>query len=253
MANQLHLGVNIDHSATVRQARYRDEAQDCGGNVEPDPVALAFEAERAGADAITLHLREDRRHIQESDVRRLREAMVTRMNLEMACTESMIAFALEIRPECVLLVPEGREEVTTEGGLDVKGRQDRVRQAVKTLKAAGIEVSLFIDTEEAQIRASAEVEADMVELHTGPFAHARTGSSLESEVIRLIEGATTGHELGLSINAGHGLNYHNLKHLLRVPHLHELNIGHSIISRSLFTGIRQAVMDMKALMAPYKR
>lgn len=253
MANRLLLGVNIDHSATVRQARYRDSDRDCGGNVEPDPVAIAQEAERAGADAITLHLREDRRHIQESDVRRLRECIATRMNLEMACTDAMIAFALEIRPECVLLVPEGRQEVTTEGGLDIRGQKAGVGRAVENLKAAGIEVSLFIDPDDEQIQASSEIEADMVELHTGPFANARSPKALESEVIRLVEGANQGHELGLAINAGHGLNYHNLKHLMRVPHLHELNIGHSIISRALFIGINQAVRDMKALMAPYQR
>lgn len=249
----LLLGVNIDHSATIRQARYRDHPHDCGGIVEPDPVALAAEAEKAGADAITLHLREDRRHIQESDVRRLRTAMATRMNLEMAATEAMVEFALSVRPECVLLVPEGREEVTTEGGLDVHAHRTDIETAVKKLHEAGIECSLFIDADETQVKASRETGADMVELHTGPFANARNGRQLENEILRLIEAANCGHDLGLKINAGHGLNYHNLKHLMRVPHLHELNIGHSIISRAVFCGIHQAVVDMKHLMAYYQR
>lgn len=253
MSKPLLLGVNIDHSATVRQARYRNHPADCGGIVEPDPVAVALEAERAGADAITLHLREDRRHIQDSDVRRLRVAMATRMNLEMAAAPEMLAVALEIKPECVLLVPEGRQEVTTEGGLDVKGRREAIAQAVHTLHEAGIAVSLFIDADEESVRLSREVGAEMVELHTGPFAHATSAAGLEREVLRLIESATLAHDIGLVVNAGHGLNYHNLKDLLRVPHLHELNIGHSIISRALFTGIGAAVRDMKALMARYNR
>ena len=253
MQSPLLLGVNIDHSATVRQARYREERTACGGSIEPDPVALAYEAERAGADAITLHLREDRRHIQESDVQRLRESMATTMNLEMACTDEMIAFALSVRPGCVLFVPEGREEVTTEGGLDVVSRKTAVASGIEKLREQGIKVSLFIDAEEQQVRTAAEVGADMVELHTGPFAHAGTPEAINTEVIRLISAANLGNELGLRINAGHGLNYHNLKHLLRVPHLHELNIGHSIISRALFTGIARAVEQMKALMSAYGR
>ncbi len=253
MQSPLLLGVNIDHSATVRQARYREESAACGGFIEPDPVALAYEAERAGADAITLHLREDRRHIQESDVRRLRESMATTMNLEMACTEEMIATALSILPGCVLFVPEGREEVTTEGGLDVVSRKTAVASGIERLREKGIKVSLFIDAEEEQIRAAAEMGADMIELHTGPFAHAGTLEQVNTEVIRLIEAAAIGNELGLGINAGHGLSYHNLKYLLRVPYLHELNIGHSIISRALFSGIAKAVKQMKELMAGYGR
>jgi len=253
MGSELLLGVNIDHSATVRQARYRGHPGDCGGVVEPDPVQVAFEAERAGADAITLHLREDRRHIQETDVRRLREGMATRMNLEMASTPEMVAIALEVRPHCVLLVPEGRDEVTTEGGLDVKGKLKEVSEAIRKLREAGIEISLFIDAEESQVRQSGEAGADMVELHTGPFANAENPHELENEVDRLIEAANLGNELNLQVNAGHGLNYHNLKHLMRVPHLRELNIGHAIISRSIFTGVGDAVREMKRLMARYNR
>ncbi len=253
MVQELLLGVNIDHSATIRQARYRTESATVGGNIEPDPVAVAQLAERSGADAITLHLREDRRHIQDEDVRRLRVCKTTRMNLEMACTEEMVAFAKEILPECVLLVPEGRTEVTTEGGLDVAGQMDRVVSTVEELQGLGIEVSLFIDPDEEQIRASADARATMVELHTGPFAHAHSRSAIEDEVIRLVSTANLGNDLGLLVNAGHGINYHNILSLLRVPHLHELNIGHSIISRAVFVGMGEAVREMKQIMLRYRR
>ena len=252
MSHELLLGVNIDHSATLRQARYREHPRACGGMVEPDPVAVAQAAERAGADGITLHLREDRRHIQDADVRRVRECIATQMNLEMACTPEMLETALKVVPECVLLVPEGRDEVTTEGGRNVVDGRDRGSAATDRLHEKGIAVSLFIDAVEEQIRASAETGADRVELHTGGYANAASPGARESELIQLVEGAMLGHELGLKINAGHGINYHNITGILRMPHLRELNIGHSVMSRALFVGIDAAVRDMKALMLRYK-
>lgn len=247
----LLLGVNIDHSATVRQARYRTAPRTCGQMVEPDPVALALAAERAGADAITLHLREDRRHIQPRDVERMREAIATRMNFEMACTPAMVRFALGIKPETVLLVPENRTEVTTEGGLDVVQFRRRVAAAITRLQDAGIALSLFIDPDPLQIDAAAELGAEFVELHTGAFAHAWTNRSrLTREFERLRAGAEQAQRLGLGVNAGHGINYVNIARVRTLPHLHELNIGHAIISRALFTGIEEAVREMKARMNP---
>lgn len=244
------LGVNIDHSATVRQARYREYGRDSGQNIEPDPIAVAQAAEKAGADGITLHPREDQRHVQRSDVLRLKEVIATRMNLEMACTDEMIEFALGVKPECVLLVPESREEVTTEGGLDVVGNFERVQAATKTLQDAGIEISLFIDPDLEAIGASKEVGADMVELHTGAYANGYyTRDKKYSELDKLVQGAERTHQLGMKLNAGHGLNYHNITDLVvAVPHLYELNIGHSIISRAIFVGIDEAVREMKAKM-----
>lgn len=244
----LLLGVNIDHCATVRQARYRQAPATVGQAVEPDPVTLAVLSERAGADGITIHLREDRRHIQERDVWRTRETISTRLNLEMACTPWMIDFALKLRPDSVCLVPESREEVTTEGGLDVVGQKDRVRACVDALNAAGIVTSLFIDPDEAAIEASAAVRAPWVELHTGAYANAYHGVRRATEFQRLRLGCVKAHDLGLTVNAGHGINYVNIDEVRMLPHLHELNIGHSIISRALFTGIEEAVREMKARM-----
>ena len=246
----IQLGVNIDHSATVRQARYREFEKDCGSNIEPDPVDVALCAEKAGADGITLHPREDQRHIQLSDVRRMREAIGTRMNLEMACTDEMVDFALEIMPECVLLVPEKREEVTTEGGLDVASQVARVKAATQRLQEVGIEVSLFIDSDDRSINASAEIGADMVELHTGAYANLfYEKKTRKEELEKLIAGSELAHEHGILVNAGHGINYTNVTDLVtQVPHLYELNIGHAIISRAIFTGIDSAVREMRAKM-----
>jgi pyridoxine 5-phosphate synthase len=211
-------------------------------------VTLALLSERAGADGITVHLREDRRHIQERDVWRLRESIATRLNLEMACTPAMTAFALKLKPDFVCLVPESREEVTTEGGLDVKGGRQRVQDCVAAMNAAGIKASLFIDPDEAQIECSAAVKAPFVELHTGAYANAYFTPRRAEEFKRLRVGAVRAHELGLTVNAGHGINYVNIAEVRTLPHLHELNIGHSIISRALFTGIDEAVREMKTRM-----
>jgi pyridoxine 5-phosphate synthase len=242
------LGLNIDHGATLRQARYREAAATCGGAVEPDPVALALAAERAGADGITVHLREDHRHIQERDVWRLRENIATRLNLEMACTPAMIAFALKLKPDSVCVVPENRKEITTEGGLDVVGLRDRVQGCVEAMNAAGIITSLFIDPDEPQIELSARLGAPWIELHTGAYAEAYHGDGRAAEFQRLVAGARQAHAAGLVVNAGHGINYVNITEVRTIPHLHELNIGHSIISRALFTGIDEAVRTMKQLM-----
>lgn len=244
------LGVNIDHCATLRQARYRDVGHTCGGMIEPDAVALALLAEQAGADGITVHLREDRRHIQERDVWRLRESIATRLNLEMACTPEMIAFARELRPDSVCVVPENRTEVTTEGGLDVCGNEARIRECVDAMTAAGIKTSLFIDPDPAQIEMSAEVGAPWIELHTGAYANAYHSVDRAAEYKRLGLGASLGHQCGLVVNAGHGISYVNISEVRTLPHLHELNIGHSILSRALFTGITEAVREMKARMNP---
>ncbi len=241
------LGVNIDHCATLRQARYRDASTD-GGAVEPDPVEFALQAERAGADGITVHLREDRRHIQERDVRRLSEVLATRLNFEMACTPAMIKFALALQPESVCVVPESRQEITTEGGLDVLGSRERVRECVDAMNAAGIKTSLFIGPDPAQIEMSAELGAPWIELHTGAYAHAYFSPRRAAEFERLRLGAARAHQLGLVVNAGHGINYINIAEVRTLPHLHELNIGHSIVSRALFGGVAEAVRTMKAAM-----
>jgi pyridoxine 5-phosphate synthase len=238
------LGVNIDHCATLRQARYRDAAT-TGRAVEPDPVVFALAAERAGADGITVHLREDRRHIQERDVWRLRECIGTRLNLEMACTPAMIAFALELKPDSVCLVPENRQEITTEGGLDAVAGRERVREVVDAMNDADIITSLFIDPDEQQISTAAELRAPWIELHTGSYAHAYFGPRRSAEFARLCRGARQAHQLGLVVNAGHGINYVNIAELCTLPHLHELNIGHSIVARALFGGVEEAVREMK--------
>ena len=242
------LGFNIDHCATLRQARYKAAAHSVGGAVEPDPVTLAILSERAGADGITVHLREDRRHIQDSDVLRLRESISTRLNLEMACTPEMTTFALKLKPDSVCLVPESREEVTTEGGLDVVGGKDRVKACVEAMGAAGIKVSLFIDPDEAQIDMSARIRAPWVELHTGAYANAYYTPRRASEFQRLRFGCVRAHELSLVVNAGHGINYVNISEVRTLPHLHELNIGHSIVSRAVFTGVEESIREMKARM-----
>ncbi len=246
--HSLLLGVNIDHAATLRQARYREAPRTCGQMVEPDPVALAQLAERAGADGITVHLREDRRHIQEEDVRRLRACVHTHLNLEMACTDAMVRFALDLRPEYACLVPESRQEVTTEGGLDAAGHLARVREVVQTLTAAGIKTSLFIDAEPRQIEAAAAVGSPLIELHTGAYANAYYGAGRAAELEKLRQGCELAHKLGLTVNAGHGINYVNIAEIRGLPWLHELNIGHSILSRALFTGIEEAVREMKVRM-----
>src|SRR5690242_14973705 len=241
----LKLGVNIDHVATLREARYR--GRDHG---EPAPVQAASLCESAGAHGITAHLREDRRHIQDRDVRKLREVIKTRLNLEMANSPEIVAIALKLKPDIVCLVPERRQEVTTEGGLDVAGNLAALTETRKTMNDAGIEVSLFIAPDPAQIDAAARTGSQFIELHTGTFAEcfdAPEGRARELD--RLVKAATQAHELGLQINAGHGLNYENLRSIHQIPYLVELNIGHSIISRSITTGLNFAVRDMLQLMS----
>lgn len=242
------LGVNVDHCATVRQARYRSHCLDHGDEVEPDPAAFALACEAAGADGITMHLREDRRHVQDSDVQRVREQMATRLNLEMACTPEMIEYALKLKPDSVCLVPESREEVTTEGGLDVVGQKTRVGEVVAAMTEAGITTSLFIDPDPAQIEVAAELQSPWIELHTGAYANAyyHEGRARELKILR--KGSELGHRLGLTVNAGHGINYINIAEVVTLPHLHELNIGHSIISHALFVGVEKAIKEMKAFL-----
>lgn len=235
------LGVNIDHVATIRQARYREAPR----NAEPDPVAAALAAELAGACGITAHLREDRRHIQDADIRRLREAVTTKLNLEMGASEEILRIALEIVPEDVCLVPENRREVTTEGGLNCRDQLDALRPVVARLRERGIRVSLFIDPEEDQVAAAAALQADFIELHTGAYAAA---TDTESELRRLVHAARIAVDAGLRVNAGHGLNYQNTAAVLVLPGLEELNIGHSIISRAVTVGIAQAVREMCAIL-----
>jgi pyridoxine 5-phosphate synthase len=236
---QLLLGVNIDHIATLRQARRTHY---------PDPVQAARLAEQAGADSITVHLREDRRHIQDRDVFLLRETMLTPMNLEMAVTQEMIAVARQARPAYCCLVPERREEVTTEGGLDVVGQEQRVADACASLADAGIRVSLFINAETAQLQAARTCGAPAVELHTGAYAEAATEHERLRELRRLREAASLGAGLGLQVNAGHGLNYLNVTAVAALPEIRELNIGHSIVARAVFTGLEEAIREMRRLM-----
>ncbi|HWY73994.1 MAG TPA: pyridoxine 5'-phosphate synthase [Verrucomicrobiae bacterium] len=243
----LKLGVNIDHVATLREARYR--GRDTG---EPDPVAAALICEAAGAHGITAHLREDRRHILDRDVWSLREKIRTRLNLEMANAPEIVSIALKLKPDIVCLVPERRQEVTTEGGLDAAGNTNALAETRKRLNDAGIEVSLFIAPDPAQVEASGKVGAQFIELHTGAFAeHFDQERERQRELERLVSASNQAHGLGLKVNAGHGLNYRNLPALHRVPHLVELNIGHSIISRAITTGLATAVKEMLALMERY--
>ena len=241
----LKLGVNIDHVATLREARYRGL-----GHGEPDPVPAAIICEAAGAHGITAHLREDRRHIQDRDIWKMREVVKTRLNLEMANAPEIADIALKLKPDIVCIVPERRLEVTTEGGLDVVAAEKSLTETRKKMNAAGIEVSLFIAPDEKQIEASARVGAQFIELHTGKFSEEFNKS--ETELHRLIVGAKQAHALGLKVNAGHGLNYANLSALFRVPHLVELNIGHSIVSRAVFAGLETAVKEMLAVMKNYR-
>jgi pyridoxine 5-phosphate synthase len=240
----LKLGVNIDHVATLREARYRNHARG-----EPDPIAAALVCEAAGAHGITAHLREDRRHIQDRDVWALRETIRTRLNLEMANAPEIVDIALKLKPDIVCLVPEKRQEITTEGGLDVVGNLAALTQTRQWMNNAGIEVSLFIAPDTAQIAAASQTGSQFIELHTGTFAENFSAPQERArELERLITGAKQAHGLGLKVNAGHGLNYENLASLKEVPHLVELNIGHSIISRAITVGLAEAVQDMLRLM-----
>jgi pyridoxine 5-phosphate synthase len=244
----LHLGVNIDHIATLRQARYR--TMPGAHNVEPSILQAALEAEAAGAHSITVHLRADRRHIVDEDVFLLRREIGTMMNLEMGNTPEILGIALKVRPHFVCMVPENREEVTTEGGLDVIGQKAALRASVTQLEQNGTRVSMFIDPDLDQVRASAEIGASMIELHTGTFAN-ELGAQRSVEAARLKTAAELGQALGLQINAGHGLTTKNLRELFIVPHLAELNIGHSIVARSVFVGLRTAIHEMLELMKEY--
>lgn len=234
----IRLGVNIDHVATIRQARRINE---------PDPAWAAVEAELGGADQITLHLREDRRHIQDADLRNILAVASVPVNLEMAVTPEMVAIAVASKPYASCLVPEKREEVTTEGGLDVAGLFEKVEDAVRKLKSAGIKVSLFIDPDVKQVRASSAAGADSVELHTGAYAEKWGGREADMELGRLSEAALAAHSEGLKVHAGHGLNLRNLTPVVRLPHLEELNIGHALIGRAVFVGLREAVAQYKKL------
>ncbi|CFR18041.1 pyridoxine 5'-phosphate synthase [Yersinia kristensenii] len=240
----LLLGVNIDHIATLRNAR---------GTIYPDPVQAAFIAEQAGADGITVHLREDRRHITDRDVRILRQTIQTRMNLEMAVTDEMVDIACEIKPHFCCLVPEKRQEVTTEGGLDVAGQVDKMTIAVSRLSDAGILVSLFIDADMRQIDAAVAVGAPYIEIHTGAYADASSDLARQAELMRIAKAATYAASKGLKVNAGHGLTYHNVQPIAALPEMHELNIGHAIIGQAVMSGLAAAVTDMKVLMREARR
>jgi pyridoxine 5-phosphate synthase len=238
------LGVNIDHIATLRNAR---------GTKYPDPVHAAEIVERAGADGITIHLREDRRHIVDRDVRILRETLQTRMNLEIAVTDEMVEIALKTKPEFVCLVPEKREELTTEGGLDVVGQLEKIKAATQKLSEAGIKVSLFIDADREQIDASKACGAPYIELHTGHYADAESEAEQVNELKKIAAGASYADSIGIKVNAGHGLTYRNVAPIAALPEIYELNIGHSIIGRAVFDGLHKAVADMKAVMVEARR
>lgn len=236
--NPIHLGVNVDHVATLRQVR---------GAVYPDPVHAALIAEQSGADSITVHLREDRRHIQDRDVRIMRETLKTRMNLEMACTDAMVSIAEQIKPHDCCLVPENRAELTTEGGLDVLANFDHIKDSCARLVAAGVRVSIFIDADLRQLDAAAKLGAPVIELHTGAYADTH-GAAQTRELLRLQQAAMHAASLGLIVNAGHGLNYHNVQAVAAIPQIVELNIGHAIVARALLDGMSNAVREMKRLM-----
>ncbi|WP_274369206.1 pyridoxine 5'-phosphate synthase [Morganella morganii] len=242
--SEVLLGVNIDHIATVRNAR---------GTSYPDPVQAAFVAEQAGAEGITVHLREDRRHITDRDVELLRQTIQTRMNLEMAVTDEMVDIACRIKPAFCCLVPEKRQEVTTEGGLDVAGQKEKIARAVKRLTEAGIKVSLFIDPDHTQIDAADDVGAPFIEIHTGAYADAETSQEEDKEFIRIKDAVAYAAGKGLKVNAGHGLNYHNVQRVAALPAIYELNIGHAIIGRAVFSGLAAAVADMKTLLREARR
>ncbi len=238
------LGVNIDHVATLRQAR---------GTRYPDPIQAAIEAEQAGADSITLHLREDRRHIQDRDVHMLKEILQTKMNLEMAVTDEMLGIAEQVKPADCCLVPERREELTTEGGLDVAGQQQRIADACKRLADAGVRVSLFIDAEPKQIEAAVACGAPVIEIHTGHYADAESEVQQAEELARIKEGVRLAQAAGLQVNAGHGLHYHNTREIAEINAVRELNIGHAIIARAVFVGLQNAVAEMKRIMVEARR
>src|SRR4051812_6914870 len=242
----MKLGVNIDHVATLRQARYAGNSESEGP--EPSVIAAASACERAGAHGITVHLRADRRHIQDHDVYRLRESIVTRLNLEMGNTPEILSIALRVLPEEVCLVPENRREITTEGGLDAAGQRAALEPTIDRLQAAGVRVSLFIEPDSTQIEAARQLGAEIVELHTGAFANAQDERQ-EFELHRLKSAAAEAHRLGIQVNAGHGINYTNIALIRTIPHLADLNIGHSIVARSLFTGMESAVAEMLRLMS----
>ncbi|MDT7042300.1 pyridoxine 5'-phosphate synthase [Candidatus Nitronereus thalassa] len=235
------LGVNVDHVATLRQAR---------GGREPDPIAAAILADLGGADGIVVHLREDRRHIQERDLKLLRDTVPNTLNLEMAVEESVAKIAIQVRPDKVTLVPERRQELTTEGGLAVTEHRERIKALIRAMHNAQIPVSLFIDPDLSQIRAAQKVGADAIELHTGRYANSRESEEIEKEFQALLEGAKLAHKLGLEVNAGHGLTYHNTQPLTEIHEIVEFNIGHSIISRAVLVGMERAVREMKALVSP---
>ncbi len=236
---EILLGVNIDHVATLRQARHTRY---------PDPIEAVYAAELGGADGITVHLREDRRHIQERDVEIIQQVLLTRLNLEMAVTEAMLKYAEKIRPAHCCLVPEKRAELTTEGGLNVIADEKHIHEACKRLAANGIKVSLFIDPDKAQIEAAVRCGAPTIEIHTGSYADATTPQDRDAEFHRIITATQFAHQAGLIVNAGHGLNYQNVKPIARIPHMNELNIGHGIVARAVFVGLENAVREMKRLM-----
>jgi pyridoxine 5-phosphate synthase len=257
----IQLGVNVDHVATLRQARYRGTAEYSGmAGGEPDPVAAAHEAELGGADCITVHLREDRRHIVDRDVEMIRRTVRIRMNLEMAATAEMVDIACRLRPEMAMLVPEGRHEITTEGGLDIVSQEKKLGEKVRQLRDAGIVVSVFIDAELKQVEAAARIGASVCEIHTGPYAHAfhSKGRDEESpavveELARIRRAGEAIKKLGMRFNAGHALNYVNVEPVAALPGLRELHIGHAIVSRAVFVGMREAVREMKQLMVQAAR
>lgn len=236
---EILLGVNIDHVATLRNAR---------GTRYPDPIEAVYAAEGGGADGITVHLREDRRHIKERDVELIQQVLLTRLNLELALTDAMVAYAEKIKPEHVCFVPEKRQELTTEGGLDILAQEIKIKEATKRLKAQGIEVSLFIDPDEKQIEAALRVGAQAIEIHTGAYADAKSKEERESECERIIKAASFAHDAQLIVNAGHGLHYQNVQAIAAIPEINELNIGHGIIARAVFVGLANACAQMKDLM-----
>lgn len=242
--NPIYLGVNVDHIATIRQAR---------GTRYPQVLQAALLAEQAGADGITIHLREDRRHIQDRDVELVKDNIVSRLNLEMAVTDEMISIAKRVNPEFVCLVPEKREELTTEGGLDVVGNQEKIKRACAELGDQGIKVSLFIDADEQQIEAASNVQAPFIEIHTGHYADATSEKQQSGLLLAIQQGVKQAKELGMTVNAGHGLHYHNTAAIANIPEVFELNIGHSIIARALFVGIERAVAEMKKIMLEARR
>lgn len=234
------LGVNVDHVATLRQAR---------GGTDPDPLAAAVLVELAGADGLVVHLREDRRHIQDRDLRLLRELTRTKLDLEMAADDEMVKIALSVRPDLVTLVPEKRQELTTEGGLDVAGQRDRIQGIVSELHSGGIPVSVFIEPDLTQVKAAHKIAADFVELHTGRYANATRSKEADTEFEAITQAARLAYKLGIGVNAGHGLDYRNIKRLTHIPEIVEYNIGHSIIARAVLIGLVQAVKEMKALLS----